>query len=531
MRFVKFTGHPLPDVGLATICAMVRKSGPEELSISDFDVVADELAGYYFSGLMTSYLSCVFMNSEYVQPKQSKRAQYESRVLRAHRWTGDSEARGLKCVYSSEPATHLVHRSQIPMLTGQDVINFFPAGRGALPVAGPYLAAIQAVPMGGRRAEGRLLFAHSDDGGLTVELAMQYVADNRRLLNLAKLRKLPAKDGPDEALVREHGARDQKTKEAKYPDAKSPTSLVISDLLNISTTGSGSRAERPQASMTVYLMSNSGQGPSLEFHHIPSQLVRFLRLVNRSPTGATWRALVARSWRATQEGRGTGKEADSEGAEPERKVPKGRTEQKQPLITPGPGRSRNDLLVDLLPIFDSGFTDLRAARFFLRRHVLRQYTRTTSARPSGASSRQAVDSSLIDWNLVKLFLREVIGMDEKRINKIQDFADTLAKHISSTNDKALFQNLIFAERSWQVRNALTKAQRNEAREHNVLLFGLQDYLALFEADDAAGTADWGLVRDLISIRLIETLHAQSFFKQETKDWLQEPESQASTPAA
>jgi len=147
MSLVRFTGHPLPDAGVATLCAMSGKDGPDELTLEDFDVAADELTANYFSGIMGSYLSCVFMNSEYVQPepkgaegrkkKAQTRKEYEERVLRAHRWRGDDAALGLRCAFSGEPATHLVHRSQIPMLTGEDVLNFFPAGRGMLPISVP----------------------------------------------------------------------------------------------------------------------------------------------------------------------------------------------------------------------------------------------------------------------------------------------------------------------------------------------------------------------------------------------------------
>ena len=115
-------------------------------------------------------------------------------------------------------------------------------------------------------------------------------------------------------------------------------------------------------------------------------------------------------------------------------------------------------------------------------------------------------------------------MDDKCVNRIRDFADGLAQHVISTNDKRLFQDLVFSQRSWEVRNALTKAQRNEAREHNVLLFGMQEYLDVFEAEDSSGAADWSLIRDLISIRLVESLQKQNFFGEEKKDWLEPPES-------
>jgi CRISPR-associated protein Cst1 len=414
------------------------------------------------------------------------------------------------------------------MLTGQDVMNFFPAGQGALPVSGPYLLAIQALPMGGRRAEGKLLFAHSDDPELTIQLAKKYIHDNRRLLNLGRTNKLPAKDGPDPSLEREHAAKAQKKEgekaASKYPDAKGPTSLVAFDLLDISLAKSNT-SDRKNSSVTIYVMSNSGQGPSLEIHTIPSQLVRFLRVVSRPPTGTAWRKLVGRSWRDPQQkeekiihkiGAETGREIHD-------KQPKKRSKRdgKAASSVPGgPGRSKNDVLADLFPIFDAGFTDLRAARDFIRRHLLRDVRWNLWKGPNQGVVRAQIDeTSLVDWNLSRLFLTEVLAMDTKRVEKIRDFADRLGEHIATTKDKRLFQDMVFGRRAWEIRNALTKAQRNEAKDRGALLFGLQDYLDVFEADDAVGVADWSLTRDLVSIRLIETLHQKHFFK-EAKDWLE-----------
>lgn len=524
MSLVRFTGHPLPDAGIATLCAMAGKRSPDELTIEDFDIVADELTANYFSGIMGSYLSCVFMNSEYVQPepkgsegKQKKaktRKEYEERVLRAHRWRGDEAASGLRCAFSGGSATHVVHRSQIPMLTGEDVLNFFPAGRGMLPISGPYLVAIQALPMGGRRAEGKLLFSHSDDTDLMIQIAGKCVDDNRRLLNLARANGLPAVSGPDPSLIREQGAKDQKTKLAKYPDAKAPISLVAADLAEISRDKSLSSLK--PGSVTVYVMSSSGQARPpetvpLEIHPIPSQVVRFLRLAGQPPTDTTWKGLVKRSWRDPLGSKEPTEAQGEQKSETNKKRSKGGSNEPKRKVAGSAGRSRNDLYTDFFRIFEADFTDISKAQFFLRRHLFR------SAQWHGPTTQEMLakreeELSLIDWKLAALFLREVIGMDQKRVEKVREFADGLAGYIFASNDKRLFRDLVFAERSWQVRNALTKAQRNQAKDQGNLLFGLQDYLEVFEADGAVGVSDWSLTRDLISIRLVESLHSKGFFK-------------------
>src|SRR5260370_40299313 len=103
---------------------MSRREAPETLTLEDLDNAATELKSYYFSGILTSYLTCVFMNSEYVQPgsgpkKDAKREEYAQEVLFAHRRATDPEMRGLLCVFSGRPATHVIHRGQMPLLTGE----------------------------------------------------------------------------------------------------------------------------------------------------------------------------------------------------------------------------------------------------------------------------------------------------------------------------------------------------------------------------------------------------------------------------
>jgi len=480
---------------------MLGKQAPGDVSEDDLDEAAKEMEEYYFSGLMTSYLTCVFMNSEYVQPgsgakKEESRRRYARRVLYGDQGEADAEAEGRTCVFSGQPATHLIHRGQMPLLTGEDVLNFYPGGGGALPIAAPYLRALQALPLGGRRTEGKLLIAHADDGAVTIELARLYVDDNRRLLGLAKAGALPLRDGPDESLHREQGAWDAVKKRPKYPDAKSAQSLITADLIEVWDQKRLSVEDARPVSITVYWLSSSGQGPSLEVFPLPSNLVRFLALAGGTETRTAWRRLVGHGWQAP------GKDAKGEEGAGKKKRAKAES------VRGGPGRSRNVVLSDLLAIYAAGFCDLGAGRRFLRRHLLSELR---------GRIERAQDC---DWSLVSLFLQEVFGMERERVEAIRNFADRLAEHIRRRNDKGLFRSVVYAKAAWEFRNALTKAQRNEAQSNSQLLFGLDEYLAVFEAEGSVGRLEWSLTRDLISIRLVEQLYKLGFL---SKDLLGEEE--------
>jgi hypothetical protein len=145
-------------------------------------------------------------------------------------------------------------------------------------------------------------------------------------------------------------------------------------------------------------------------------------------------------------------------------------------------------------MYAEGFVDLRRARLFVRRHLLAEH-RGSIERPDDC-----------DWGLTDLFLKEVLGMSPDRVERIRTFADTLAEYIARKNDKAFFRAVMFSQRPGEFRNAFVKAQRNEYLDHRKLLFNFDEYIEVFEAEDNAGFADWSLVRDLICIRLIESLH-------------------------
>lgn len=509
---LKWTGHPLADVGVATLCALVDKQHPEDLTLEDLDTAGAEIAAAYREPIMLAYLSCIYPNGPYTNPTtgDEKRKEGYARALAPHRGAADDGANGLKCIFSGEPATHLLERSHMPMLTGAGILNFFPMGRSELPVAAPYMLAIQALALGGRRSEGKLLIVHCDDPQWTRQFARRYLKRNRQLLNLAKADQLPDRDGPHLGLDRECAGWDSTKKRPKYPDAKAPESLVMADLVDVVTETSSGRMADAITSVTVYLISNSGQGPSLAIEHIPGTFVTFLQELHLTEFAARWQRLVARSWRAAK-GESTESPDEPDAAGKKKKPAKS----KASPVPPGPGRSRNELYNDLLTIFESGTCNWQAATRFIRRHLLSNPARLfIDPQRSSANSPKidAADVELIDWKLTALFLEKVLGMNQDRIERIREFADRLAELIDKHNDKQLFRGLVFTANETQYRLLLTKVQRNYAREKNALLFSFEDYLNMFLADDGGERIYWSLIRDLISIRLVEQLFNRKFFE-------------------
>lgn len=521
---LRWTGHPLADVGVATLCAMVNKEDPATLTLEDLDAAGNELHQAYIDPIFISYLSCVFtMNSPYTHPSmlEAKREVALKRVLLPHRVQPDEGTRGLLCAFSDLPATHLLDRSNVPMVTGEGIMNFFPAGRTELAVAAPYVLALQALPLGGRRSEGKLLIVHCDHPRFTLRFAQRYLARNRLLINLARTNQLPDYEGPSELLDREWNSWDKSKRKPKYPDAKAPQSLVLEDLVEIVAETSKGEMASTWCSVTVYLINNYGKKPSLQMEFIPGEFVAFLGELHGTSYEARWKRLVHREWQKAKESKRSTKKTRDKGDAWKSDGPR------KPLM--GPGRSRNELYNDLLSIFESGERNWGAATRFIRRHLLLGSISDNVMQSSSPLNRRREHLELIDWQLTDLFLRKVLGMDRKRLESIRQFADRLAEFIDEHNDRRLFRDLVFTSEEWKYRSLLTKVQRQYAHDRNALLFGFEEYLNLFLADDGGDYVSWSLIRDLISIRLVEQLFHRKFFDRSgNEDVLESFDDQAVT---
>ncbi len=500
---LRFTGHALVDVGIAGLCAFRKRSRPEDLVFEDLDAAASFMEEHYYGGALVSYLTCVFMNSSFVQrteTESTKRA-FIAQYVRAHRATPHSDVAGMRCAFSGEPATSPLVRTHLPMFSGEGVLNFRPNGEAFVPAAGAYVVALMFLPMASRRAEGRLLAVHADDPALMLRFAKRYLDDNRRLLALP----LPTTRAPiHEGYDREQPMWDAAKKRYKFADAKGPRSLVVHDLTAIAAEALPSDARPRPTALTAYLLSSSGQGPSLDVFHVPSGAVTFVVKAAGASTASAWRAVAARFQALS--------EADDDGGTVSSSGKKRAGVNKAKPIAGRAGWSRNYAFEDLCGIFDAGFTDRAAAAQWLRRHLLSRIDREGERATYG-------DARARNWRLAELFLKEVLGMNKGRIDSIRVFADKLAGWIHAKNAKKLYNALTF-QRLRDLQDALRSAQRESATGQ--LLFGLDEYRDVWLHDDG----DVYLARDLICIRVVERLHELGYFAAHPEDALT-PEGDAS----
>ncbi len=451
---IRFIGHPMIDVGVATLCAAAGVDDPRRLTPAAIDAFTQEVTDLYLNPAMAGFLSyVVFANARFANPAQLKPAfEAKRRAILSelvNLWKPDMPlskyeepvALGEVCVFSGDEATVRVSRMYIPLTTDEKNMNFVPEGVPLMPISGWCLLALMAMPMGGLASRGKMWIVHSFDNAATLHFARLNLKRNRRDFQMQGLNKRPNYKFARTYLLRDL-AEAQRLNVGNYP-------------------------------LTTYLFTSSGQKSEVEITHLPSPVVRFINLANRVAPAA-WSRIVHR--------------AEHLNANPE-------NEDGRIAYT-----ERNYFYEDLFYLPND-------AHAFLRRYILRM---PLSGKPSGESKNDprytysfTGETELVSWTLTDLFLKEVLQMETDRIEAIRAVADRLASYIQ-TQDERLFKDLFNARNEYQLRTLLIKADKNAQPP----LFTLDEFVEAFFTTTEKDTlrSDWSLARDLMVIRIIEKLY-------------------------
>jgi len=489
---LKYTGHPLVDVGVATVAAFAGKREPTELTEGDLDQIADYIAREYTRSPLMSFLTVAFPNSGFTQPAYNKQPEkrqiYAERVLYAYR--ADTPTLDEQCVFTGQPAAAVpfdvkgelppgyTFRQHVPLLTGEDVINFHPYGVAGLPVSGTAILALQALPLGCAKCGGRLLAVHSDNDELTYYFAETFLHGNRKAVQLA-----------------------QAAGSTKMPETQfSHRTLLIDTLLQADLMQREAREDEQLFSVTAYHLSNSGQGPKLDIYYLPLEMMGFLRDMQTADYRDEWNAIVRRAWEVAPKKKG-GKRDDK----------------------PFQPR-RNWLYEDLFDLPDNAPRFIRT--YFLR--IALRYARGETDPRTDYSLRD--EANLVSWKITARFLWRVLHMDKERIEQIRTMGDQLADYVNNQNDRRFFREFYTVQRYDHFRTALIKVNLAHVKRGNPPIITFDPYIEVFEEGNELARPDWQLARDLVLIRMVERLYGQGWLGNNV-DVISEPTEEESTKSA
>ena len=468
MNKITYTGHPFIDVGFATMTAFVRKQRFADLDTQDLKKIARYIEANYVQQPLRSFLTVAFTSNAWfaqsafnpdrpgLSPEQRaearrKRQLWAKRHLR--QWAS-TIANTEPCLFTGLPAARLklsqklkpgrVGRAQMPLLQGDDAINFFINGDPGLPMAPEAILALQMMPLGCAKVGGGLLAVHCDDEQLTIGFANQFLQRNQSNVAKAQAAKLPGLPRSLKTLLVE----------------------TLTDILNRQLQATASRQHRP--AITAYYFNN-GQSPFLEIYHLPLQITRFLLTVQTPTYRQLWNELVERSWQVVAATRKRNKAAK-------------------------PSEPRSNYLYEDL------FTLPEQAARFVRTYFLRK----PDLRRSADDPRHGYSTF---WPLVELFVQEVMLMTDDRIAILKELGDKLADYTRHQGGKRFFRQFFTTQRSNDFLTLLSKTNIEYTRykRGTDTLLDLDSFLAVFMEGEEVLRSDWRLMRDLVLIRMVEQL--------------------------
>ena len=453
---IRFIGHPMIDVGVATLCAAAGVQKPDDLTPEAIEAFTQEIVDLYISQAMSKFLTFVvfagarFANPAHLDPKNdAKRRAVLADVIQ--QWKPDvppsqhevAAAEGEVCTFSGDPAKLRVSRLYIPMITSETNPNFMPEGVPLLPISGWCLLALFAMPMGGLASKGKMWIVHSPDPDATLYFAKRNLARNRA-------------DFQREGLN-------------KRPNYKFARTYLLRDL----SEAYKYRLARTNYPITVYHFTSSNQKSEIDILQLSSPALRFISEASRH-LERDWNEVVKRAEQLNTQ-----------------------TEEKDGAIT---YQDRNYFYEDLFDL-------PRNAHQFLRRYLMRD---PLKGKPTGEAKNDpryrysfVEEANLVSWSLTSLFLKEIMQMNEERIEAIKTVADRIAQYIQE-QDSRLFNQIFNARTEYDLRLALIRASSRASAP----LFTLDEYIDAFFTEGLNETlrSDWLLTRDLIVIRIIEKLY-------------------------
>jgi CRISPR-associated protein Cst1 len=476
---LKYTGHPFVDVGLAAILANSGKKNLESLVEDDFENIATYMEENYNKEPLRSYLTSVFMNSAYTNfaywNAPDKRKIYSDRVLRSFR-ASTPTLLDERDIFLDLPVPAIpfdvggnlpfgrAFRQHIPLLMGENIINFYPNGEAGQSISGLALLAIQAFPLGSARTDQR------NDQGKTDHGLLAILSDNDQIIQFFARESLK-KNKLDIHLA---GGK-------LPPSSRTLATLVIERLLEALQMQADYKQDESPFSITAYYM-NSGRNPFVHIYHLPSNLILFVKTMHNADYTREWSSIVQRAWEVA----------------PEKREKK----QEEKVFTP----RKNYLYEDLFRLPEN-------ANRFIRTYFLRAGLKLAKMEEGDPRQKYSLrlEMEIVSWKITQEFLRRIMHMESDRINQIRDMSDRLAEYINSENDKRFFQEFFAQNRYDFFRSRLLKTNLAHVKRGNAPIIEFEPYITVFEEGIEQARSDWRLSRDLVLIRMIERLYKLGWF--------------------
>lgn len=446
MSLLRYTGLPFVDVGVAAITIISQRHRPEDVTLDDLERVAQQLKEDYCNlKPLRNVLSTIFLNSPFVQAAMKQ----EDRLSYADR-----------VLFAFRP-----DRALLPDTS----CIFFPEKSAVLLAHRQHIPLLNGGDLGNFSAMGRAGVPVSGVALLAIHAMPLACLRAGNYLAFHQLRSSHS-TGRDMTLLlanqayRVNAAAIQQMRlgdgHVDFPNRGSyKRTRYVAALLSARTLAKRA-SPKELHNITGYYFSNYGPDARLELLRLENNVINFIDTAMQD-AATTWQRLATFSWEA-----------------PKREESTERNETTTATW-------RNRMYEDLFGLPDG-------ARRFLSRHLGNRY------RPS-----------VIDWQLISIFLEKILFMEAERINTYKQLGDRLDAYMQKYEGKAMgfYHSFARAKDYSTLRRVLRTASEKMLKAgEKEALFTYDEFVAAFERPTSGRFNDWRLGRDLIGIRMLELMH-------------------------
>lgn len=484
MNLIKWTGNPFVDCGIAATLAYCQKENPIDLNISDFDSMRNLLLEVYPNGEWLSNFYSIFVNHPINQSAYNLYEVVDSEtkevlLSKVGKVKANNFIKGKDNVeiIANISATKNKKKTEFTNFLNESINNLIPLGEQGNCIACGQRNVIsrknrQHIPLTGSGAFINF-FSFAVNGADYCEVCsflvqcsplLFYVCGGARFLVIhsssEEIKKIWANKSIENVNTQISTNNFTGCFNEGFSNAQNALFHITSEIVKKMR-----RIEDKNISISLYHFSNFGQSPSLDVYEMPSPVFSFVRKTQLDTYREDWQRIVRRGFFFRQK---------------EKQIPLNAEK-----ITDEDFKSKKNAV----------YLDLLEGKSIIPRFFNRRERKVYS-----------------DFALLRVYLKEVLFMNDQRIETIKKVADEIAEFIKqSPKGKRRLRDLEISVKFREFCNTLRKIskERLEFNPDNPLFTFDEFAKELFPE----GSYQFGDTRYLILFRLYEKLH----------EWLKEQE--------
>lgn len=428
----EFTGNAFIDAGAFLILEWAKKENFKAISKEELIELAEKLVNIYINESWNKTLTSIFPNAKITNPSiKDKAKDFRSRLIEFIDAMNEEQNLGNCQGCGRRDIQFYLNRSEFPLAGSNKAMNFFPSWDNGVGLCGKCSLSVQFSPLVMYRCVN-FAFFHSNSSKV-----MQYWAK----LALEKIER--------EILMGNYTGMN----DLGYTQ---PINFIFKMAEEI-ISKYDENWQNENVFLRMYLFSNYGQSPKLNYYDMPSDIFRFLAYLKLEGLNEEWHNLINQYIK---------------------KIKKDMNKDEKELIKIRSNRLFNNLMINKSII-----------------HLL---------------FNMKIKKTYVSWKFLELYTKEVLHIKKERLEYIKQLADLILEILQKSNDRKRLVQIEGSRGYSQFRVALLLLAKDALRylENPLIKFNdLTDYL--FPETDYG--VIWRETRDFILFRIYE--QGYDFLKQ------------------